>query len=326
MNKCRLIDEGVCISASGDVLPCCVLPYSDSKKERFTNNTNINELDFDFYHKNWCHICEKNERNEGTSMMSRIEKFFEYRNEPVTDKKHYLDISFGNTCDLDCVMCSNNFSSKWNKIIEKKPKGLNFLTSKNERYTHSLSYDEIDHLIDSMPDLKYVTIKGGEPFYDKKSLYFIDKVAERNINFRVVTNGVNPNWKIVEKIKNLDLVMSVDGIFEIYEWIRGTSFSNLVENYKRFRNITDKMSINFTVTAFNVDILHDTHDFFRSIDSNVDFDFLIAHEPYLHYRQAGQIIVDNVDGVVWDRPPSTEERQQYKMFKNFMNEHRGFAI
>lgn len=324
MQKCRLINEGFCVSAAGDAFPCCVLPYTNAEKNKFTHDSK--NFEFDKFWGKECNVCLKNEKVEQTSMMSRIEKFFVKRNFEIDDKRKYLDISFGNTCNLDCVMCSNKFSSKWNKIVKEKPIHLDFLTSYETPYTQSLSYEEIDNVIEILPDLKVVTIKGGEPLYDKKSLYFLDKMADKNITFRIVTNGVAPNWDIVKRIKNLEIVMSVDGIWDVYEWIRGSSFETIVENYKKFKDTVSRLSINYTVSAYNVDCINDTKLFFQEIDPDLDFDYLNAHEEYLHFRHRGKLLIDQISEVEWDRPPSGKERQKYKMFTNYMNKHRGFSI
>ena len=132
-------------------------------------------------------MCQKKEKPMGlTSMRKKGDILISpsSSNYPFHIKR--LDISFGNTCNLDCVMCRPDFSSKWNKVVETMPDDIKRGTEKKLVKNTTMTYDQIDTILDKVgKKLESIVIKGGEPLYDKKAQYFLNKLSDINPNFQV---------------------------------------------------------------------------------------------------------------------------------------------
>ena len=102
-------------------------------------------------------------------------------------------------------MCSNIFSSKWNTLKKSFPEELAIRKgNKPGNFTHSLNFKQIDELIEKCKDLVTCSIKGGEPLYDKKTLYFLERLAKINnkVHIKIITNCTIPNIPLLKKFEN----------------------------------------------------------------------------------------------------------------------------
>ena len=127
-----------------------------------------------------------------------------------------LDIFFGNTCNLGCVMCD----PEWSSYIS------------NERYKAGLidqriSYkDNIDIALETMaklPDLESVSFIGGEFFIVDSNIKILEKIKQRGLTATIITNATIINPSMLELLKNIssvELRISVDGVANGYEFIR----------------------------------------------------------------------------------------------------------
>lgn len=201
--------------------------------------------------------CRKCWRQESNNIKSRREMFWEeYADKFNVLKTKYLhiDLSLGNTCNLSCRMCSSYNSSSWynidKKIIESGFKRALFTPN---RITN------INEILSKLKDVEFIEIKGGEPFYEKKTRELIEAISNKNITLEIVTNGTEiPDWFLNcgSKFKNIELVFSLEGIEAVYEYVRGTSFSKFEKNINKMKNIENiKIGFQQTITnyaAFNI--------------------------------------------------------------------------
>ena len=131
-------------------------------------------------------------------------------------KIRMLDVFFGNTCNLGCLMCGPDWSS----------------FSSEERYQAGL----IDHRVpsvntvqvaldtmDQLPDLESVTFLGGEFFLVKDNVKILDKIIQRQLQCTITTNAtVMPEYMLekLKQVRNLQIRISTDGTAGVYEFIR----------------------------------------------------------------------------------------------------------
>jgi sulfatase maturation enzyme AslB (radical SAM superfamily) len=127
-----------------------------------------------------------------------------------------LDVFFGNTCNLGCVMCG----PEWSSFIS------------NERYKvgltdHQIKYkDNIDialDTIDRLPDLISVSFVGGEFFLVNDNLKILEKIKHRGITATIMTNATIINQLLIDslkEIKDVEIRISIDGIESCFEFIR----------------------------------------------------------------------------------------------------------
>jgi hypothetical protein len=150
----------------------------------------------------------------------------------------YLEIGLSNACNFACVTCASNYSTTWYdddvKLINldfKRPhvKHNKFII------TESSSLDIDLSLIDR------VKILGGEPFMEPRNLELMEKLEEadalKNLELNIVSNASiipSEKWiKVLDKIKLLRLVISLDGMYDTAEFVRyGTDWARISQNIK----------------------------------------------------------------------------------------------
>ena len=124
----------------------------------------------------------------------------------------YLDLRLGNTCNLECNICSPSESSRWEKLAPKmlrhvKKNGLkNYISSQIKRIPQNKWYQQEQFKTDlykNIPNLKQITIAGGEPLLIKEHHEFLDECIRQkeahHISIHYHTNGTLLNAKNLSK-------------------------------------------------------------------------------------------------------------------------------
>jgi len=140
-----------------------------------------------------------------------------------------MEFELENTCNLECIMCSGDYSS----LIRTKREGRAELPK---------PYDDefIRQLQEFIPHLEAATFYGGEPFLIPVYYKIWDKIIELNPNVRisVQTNGTTLNNRVKEILQktNFQVNVSLDSLDkERYENIRRNShFDTVMNNLKYF--------------------------------------------------------------------------------------------
>ena len=327
--QCNFADSGVYISSLGKISPCCNILNGNSF-------TNINQFYTDGLFKE---IRKVNETNIAQSPhcvgCARINWSMQKKSKKIIlnaspNVMRRLDISFGNSCNLNCVMCSNYFSSSWNNIIKDyEDDYFDIFQDKKLKY-YDISYDKIDEILVTLEEHKTVEsviIKGGEPFYNKKTLYFLDKLY-KGLDLSIVTNASVVNKKILElldKFKSVLIIISIDGTDKLYEWIRGYSWDKIQTNIKKLQKYNCKYQ--FTLTAYNFHALSKTYNYCNELGN---FDLIIANDPHCNlmhvgkenfytYKKRSPISIE-----MEYKKPLLSDKNNFIKFTEMMNKVRGF--
>ena len=122
-------------------------------------------------------------------------------------------------CNLRCTMCS--------EIVH------------NGEY--NLSNEGIKNLVEIMPYLEKLVLRGGEVFLHEKILYILEQAKKYKVDIEIVTNGLLLTGKIVNLLLDVltEITFSIDSVNkETYEKIRvGANFEKLLENIDMFNNL-----------------------------------------------------------------------------------------
>jgi len=183
-------------------------------------------------------------------------------NKPWADssKKIYtLEIFFGNTCNLGCMMCSSEVSSY----------------AAEERYQVGIipiRIPAIDNIqvaldtIDQLPDLKSVTFIGGEFFLTKRNFEILNKIIQRHIQCSITTNAsvlTEPLLQKLQHIQDLEIGISVDGTGSVYDFMRHPADWNTLNHnidVLKTRVPRAKYYTNVVVQPLNIQNLHELFD------------------------------------------------------------------
>jgi molybdenum cofactor biosynthesis enzyme MoaA len=170
-------------------------------------------------------------------------------------------------------MCNSNYSSKWlsdDVQLKQTFPGNTSLRPWNEirLKNWSISYENLKEIAELISEkTRTVEIKGGEPLYDKRFEYFIDLVLDKNPNvkFNTNTNGMHftdKNIEMLNRIKKINVDVSVDGTGIFYEWIRSSKWEDFLSNWHNaMQKINHNLNINFTSSVYNIDKIQSMYEF-----------------------------------------------------------------
>lgn len=132
----------------------------------------------------------------------------------------YLDLRFGNTCNLACIMCSFPVSSKFG--LADKP---SWTTSNIDPYRDDEAF--WDELASNANLIRHIYFAGGEPFMQSGQYSLIDLLVERgvapaielhyNSNLTILPTG---GFDKLKQFKKVEIAASCDGVGQTFERIR----------------------------------------------------------------------------------------------------------
>jgi len=187
-----------------------------------------------------------------------------------------MEIKLNNLCNLKCRMCHPMDSTSWNdwgQVEEFYKKENNYLVPvinklglKTSRYL--CPFEDTDNWWSSfeklLPHFRRVEFAGGEPLMDPQHYKILDmlKPYASNIEIKYATNGTTLGIKGGRTIhdywpyfKSVAVNISIDGIHDVYNYIRGNSDFKIVEkNIKEIQKISNVSRVvgAFTAQAGNI--------------------------------------------------------------------------
>ena len=167
--------------------------------------------------------------------------------EQALNKNHYpsvMEFELSNLCNLECEMCSGNFSSLIRAKREKLPPLEN-------------PYDAafVKQLEEFIPHLEEVKFYGGEPFLIEIYYEIWEKIMELNpkVRISVQTNAtvLNNRVKRILENTNFHINISFDSLQkETYENIRkNAEFERTMENLKWYREYCQTRNTFFGISV-----------------------------------------------------------------------------
>ena len=289
------------INNDGQIRPCCIFK-STGDMILSPNDKNINIFDF---HKTAFEevkqqginhpACIRCKDYEDVGVQSRRERANKV---PDSDTINFLDITFGNTCNLKCRMCRSMNSTKWladEKYLQSKGFHRNHITPKYVVPQTRLQ-QIIDYCNNFEGDYFHLEVKGGEPFVTDEFLHFIDSLNDRFksvCEMRVFSNGTPIDDKYINKLKTFKKIkytLSLEATGDLYQYIRGSTVlsldeveANLINIHKKTNNI--EFGTSLTVCLYNIFHLQELLDWMEKMQHpaetpNVFVNF-VQHPRYL---------------------------------------------
>ncbi len=187
-----------------------------------------------------------------------------------------MEIKINNLCNLKCRMCNPLDSTSWQDWDAVKPfyeKENNYLVPTIAKLVKKPGqyigpFEDSDHWWTSfeklLPHFRRVEFAGGEPLMDPYHYKILDmlKPYGKNIEIKYATNGTTLGIKGGRTIhdywpyfKSVAVNVSIDGIHDVYEYIRGNgNFKELEKNIKEIQRIPNVSRVvgAFTAQAGNI--------------------------------------------------------------------------
>ena len=195
-----------------------------------------------------------------------------------------MEIKLNNLCNLKCRMCNPLDSTSWKDWNQvKKYYNDSFLVPTVEKLTNVPgqyigAFDDSKNWWDSfeklLPHFRRVEFAGGEPLMDPQHYRILDMLQPYadQIEIKYATNGttigikggrtIHDYWP---KFKSVAVNVSIDGLHDVYEYIRGNGdFSEVEENVKIFKSFPNVSRVvgAFTVQVNNIMQIDEVIDYF----------------------------------------------------------------
>lgn len=193
----------------------------------------------------------------------------------LSDKKEikFIELGFGNYCNLACRMCSSNLSTTWyddDKALAGKY---------NRVLTPRIEDADIKIADETLLGLKEIKFTGGEPMVHPNFAKLINRIVKlgcaKNIKLEIFTNcSYSPSNKITKDLtqfKQVNLSLSIDGYGKVNDYIRYPSQWSKVEAAARKWLTVEHEQDNFmiqmnpTITLYNIMYLEELYNWWYKL-------------------------------------------------------------
>lgn len=253
----------------GDVLPCCFWDYSVYEDGgRFGNINDYENIEDLFNNERFRDLRQRflnNRAAEGCHRCYHQEKFNRYSSfRSFMNGEHiltedvartimdtsgngsihdmtitYLDIRFGNICNLKCRMCGHHLSSSWfDELVDQAE--ITGEAPPAQKFVHVDCYEKIEPFLEHVTEIYFA---GGEPTLYPEHLRILDRLVEignTDLTVRYNTNMTTLKHKgrdFIDVWQNFSDVLigaSLDDKDEVVSYIRtGLNWNRAVENMDR---------------------------------------------------------------------------------------------
>lgn len=197
-----------------------------------------------------------------------------HKGETYEPKLQYLDINIDYTCNLACVTCGPDLSTKWRN--ELKLPGADVRPDLEKFVLEQLSSLDLSQL-------KELRLWGGEPFLTNTHKVILNHVAKvtdpSTVKLMYNTNGTclidQDTKELIERFKFARISFSVDGTGEQFEYLRYPANWNQVEQnlmwWKNNLPHNSMLSITATASILNVLTLNQVFDWHQQNFSESKF-------------------------------------------------------
>lgn len=289
-------------SAGGDMVPCCEaqeIPLNNPGESALEswNNDNYRELRRALANDERperCAVCWHNEDSgivsnrqqwEHDNWNTFADKISVNDDYSVNNPPYWVELKVSNFCNLKCIMCSTHSSYKRVAdldIISKYTKD-GYETRLLRPTDLFASLNEWPELWDHVHTLQFT---GGEPIINKEHYDLLEGIpteAKKRIRLRYASNLSYIKFKkydlikIWNEFKHVNIKVSMDGVGDVYNYIRQDGDWDTV--YANMMALNDEPGIDvaagITVQAHNIYQMPEFYQFWK--ESPVDLKFITAN-------------------------------------------------
>ena len=367
-----LFNGGLTINPDGRIVLCCVSTQkelahiSDIKDlNEFYNSSLLNEIRETMKSgslpEDWCYSCIKWRKNgERAAIDDWVKLEIEWNPDDVEYHTiNFLEFAPSNICNQNCAMCGSVYSSKWiewdNDAIEdgltfrfKKPWHSYVTNFHNEVW--SMDDKDLQKIYDVLPNVRRINLKGGEPFADKRNYDLIrhciklknPPVIAATTNFSTIPNEI---MDLICDYPKFRMGVSIDGTDKVYEWVRGASYKQTIDNCHTYmkKSSNGMLVVTSTPTIYTLYSLDDYMLEMKSLGfkrmqfmscTSPKYVSVEAEENIEHYNEKYKRFLASYDKVHIHNPENLYKRKYDVSIKKshvrdwieFMNKKRGFDI
>lgn len=314
-------------SAGGDMVPCCEaqeVPLNNPGETALEswNNHNYKELRralAEGERPERCAVCWHNEDSGIVSNRQQWEKdnwetfsdIISVNDDySVNNPPYWVELKVSNFCNLKCIMCSTHSSYKRVADLDiiQKYTTDGYETRLLRPTTLFESLNEWPELWETVHTLQFT---GGEPIINQEHydlLAGIPDSVKANIKLRYASNLSYIKFKKYDlvaewsKFKHTNIKVSMDGIEDVYNYIRQDGdWDTVYENMCVLNDVPNiDVAAGITVQAHNIFQMPEFYDFWRN--SSVDLKFITANilqtpkylSPSLWHGKYRELIIEKL--------------------------------
>jgi len=261
---------------------------------------------------------------------------------------HYLDLRFGNKCNLKCRMCGPQDSSSWyqdyvklhgqeyfkdthGKVILNKSENNKYMTRDYDWHEEDFFWSYLENIAD---DVKKIYMAGGEPLLIDKHFDFLNRCIEKGYAKNIILE-YNTNLTVLDErtvslwssFKTVNVGASIDGYGAVFEYQRyPAKWENVYNNMKYLDSLPKNINSWLALTVTNYNIFH-LADFikwkvkesgFKRVSSRKSKPFVTHHMCHgpkhlniksLHYDLKQKVIGQFLELRTWARNESFEQEK-----------------
>lgn len=277
---CVLPWHGFTLFPNGNVKNCAISlerlgnVKQDSLYDILDNNISCNvrqDMQSNIKHER-CNVCYRTEDLQNDNPLNKISNRIWYmkvlKNHDLSVyqqdsfvKPKVLDLRWRNTCNLGCIYCGPDLSSRWASERNKQA----FIRIDEEFLDKTKKY-----IFENIKEIKHIYLAGGEPLLMKENLELLEELKKHNptVTIRINTNLSNINNKIFDTLindfKNTKWTVSIDAIEEDYEYIRYPgNWDIFSKNLSYLYSKTNNIDYNMTWSVLNAYSIFEATDFLQ---------------------------------------------------------------
>lgn len=274
-SNCPLFKNGLYIEkvneSSAKISMCCYQQLSQTTYNDidFYKNDYLTDLRNNIGHVKQCDSCRSMEKqNIQSYRVATLRSYQENNINPDSDDLISLTYNCENTCNLSCLTCGPQCSSKWASIYKKFNTQLYWPIDEFKKSTHrNVLYKNLN-----FNKLKFVHFQGGEPLLTNDHEHVMNKididgdlgnvVISYNTNAtRFPSNNAIRLWK---KTKLTRINFSIDAVGDQFHYIRYPgNWKQVEKNMFAIRDLNISniwLEIGITVSIANIFYIQDIID------------------------------------------------------------------
>ncbi|MEJ5268527.1 MAG: radical SAM protein, partial [Bacteroidales bacterium] len=234
-----------------------------------------------------------------------------------------MEFQLDNICNLECIMCSGEYSAL---IRKNREKGTPYISPYDENFVNQIKK--------YIPYLKQASFTGGEPFLIEiyYQIWNLIQILNPHLQIYVSTNGTILNDKIKKYLDklNFNFTISIDSLQkDNYEKIRrNASLEKTLENidffirYAKTKNLN--INIKSVVTPFNYKDIPEVLEFCNNNQINF-IPKTVLIPSFGNFSFSSELIIDDATKTFEEiikikNPTSQTENNNYSRFKEILNE------
>jgi organic radical activating enzyme len=285
---CLAANHNLILESTGEVKLCCNSSMALDYESGLVDTAIVGKLATEIQtalaagvpHKN-CTRCWEEQQDGGRSYRySYNDMYPEYR--LLNDRSiKTIHVQYENTCNLTCVYCGPQFSSKWAELRHMK-----------QGFRNPITFSDT-----MLATLEMVTLAGGEPSLIKTNVELLDRLLVVNPKCQVIINTNlsmgkgNPVFERLVKFRSATVIVSFEAIEQQYEYIRqGAKWTDFINNLHWISTQVERVQTSMILFPLSINTITDAIE--------LSLQYVSPGDVYINNYHGSQLAWNNVDSSI----------------------------